>query len=98
MKNSKEITEGILFIDYYQLTMAQLYFQADIHSKKVQFDYFFRNYPDYGDTRRVTVSMPVFMVYKLDEGGVIYTRFYSVLAEQQSNTGESVFKPDFLTI
>ena len=39
--------EGILFTDHYQLTMAQLYFRAGLHEKQVQFDHFFRRYPDY---------------------------------------------------
>ncbi|MCL4858297.1 MAG: nicotinate phosphoribosyltransferase, partial [Caldilineaceae bacterium] len=40
--------EGILFTDQYQLTMAQLYFRAGLHEHTVQFDHFFRRYPDYG--------------------------------------------------
>ncbi|MEO8285881.1 MAG: nicotinate phosphoribosyltransferase [Chloroflexota bacterium] len=40
--------EGILFTDQYQLTMAQVYFRAGLHEKHVQFDHFFRNYPNYG--------------------------------------------------
>lgn len=47
-KFSQEITEGILFTDQYQLVMAQLYFETGIHEKVVQFDHFFRNYPNYG--------------------------------------------------
>lgn len=44
----KSFAEGILFTDQYQLTMAQLYFHLGLHKNKVQFDYFFRNYPNYG--------------------------------------------------
>jgi len=40
--------ENVLFMDFYELTMAQLYFRYGLHTKNVQFDYFFRNYPDYG--------------------------------------------------
>lgn len=40
--------EGALFTDFYQLTMAQLYFRAGLHERGAQFDYFFRSYPDYG--------------------------------------------------
>jgi nicotinate phosphoribosyltransferase len=40
--------EGILFTDQYQLTMAQLYYRLGLHEKIVQFDHFFRDYPDYG--------------------------------------------------
>jgi len=44
----EDISRGILFTDFYQLTMAQLYFNEGMHEQKVQFDYFFRKYPDYG--------------------------------------------------
>ena len=44
----QRIAEGILFTDFYQLTMAQLYFRYGLHEKHVQFDHFFRSYPDYG--------------------------------------------------
>jgi nicotinate phosphoribosyltransferase len=42
------LAEGALYADFYQLTMAQVYFQLGIHEKTSQFDYFFRSYPDYG--------------------------------------------------
>ncbi len=49
MKPSERRTaEGILFTDQYQLTMAQLYFRTGLHERQVQFDHFFRRYPDYG--------------------------------------------------
>ena len=40
-----------MFTDFYQLTMAQLYFNQGIHETEAQFDYFFRDYPDYGAHR-----------------------------------------------
>jgi len=46
--NDRKIAEGILFTDFYQLTMAQLYYRQNIHEKHVRFEYFFREYPDYG--------------------------------------------------
>lgn len=49
MKNAeRNVAEGFLFTDQYQLTMAQLYFRQGLHEKQVQFDHFFRKYPDYG--------------------------------------------------
>lgn len=42
-------TEGFLFTDFYQLTMAQLYFRHGLAERRAQFDYFFRSHPDYGD-------------------------------------------------
>lgn len=38
----------ILGTDQYQLAMAQLYWKADLAERNAQFDYFFRDYPDYG--------------------------------------------------
>lgn len=45
---TRSTLEGALFTDQYQLTMAQLYFRNGLHEKHVQFDHFFRRYPDYG--------------------------------------------------
>jgi nicotinate phosphoribosyltransferase len=44
----QQLAEGILFTDEYQFTMAQMYFRLGLHDKPAQFDYFFRDYPDYG--------------------------------------------------
>jgi len=41
--------EGLLFTDFYQLTMAQLYFRHGLGTRRAQFDYFFRSNPDYGE-------------------------------------------------
>jgi nicotinate phosphoribosyltransferase len=41
--------EGLFFTDFYQLTMAQLYFRHGLADRRVQFDYFFRSHPDYGE-------------------------------------------------
>jgi nicotinate phosphoribosyltransferase len=40
--------DGFLFTDFYQLTMAQLYFRNGLHETPAQFDYFYRENPDYG--------------------------------------------------
>jgi nicotinate phosphoribosyltransferase len=42
------LTEGILFTDQYQLTMAQLYFRQGMHERPALFDHFYRDYPNYG--------------------------------------------------
>lgn len=97
MKSTKGITEGILFIDFYQLTMAQLYFQTGIHNKKVQFDYFFRNYPDYGGHKAgycVNAGLQWFISWVKD---VSFTPdSLRLLAGVQSGAGKPLFKPDFL--
>ena len=44
----RDLTEGFLFTDQYQLTMAQVYWKQGLHERAALFDYFFRSYPDYG--------------------------------------------------
>jgi nicotinate phosphoribosyltransferase len=39
---------SLLFTDLYQLTMAQAYRRHGLHERRVQFDVFFRELPDYG--------------------------------------------------
>ena len=51
MTSGRAATEGILFTDQYQLTMAQLYFREGLHERAARFDYFFRSNPDYGSHR-----------------------------------------------
>lgn len=49
MTTDRRFTEGILFTDFYQFTMAQLYFRNGLAERRVQFDYFFRSHPQYGE-------------------------------------------------
>jgi nicotinate phosphoribosyltransferase len=49
MSRDRRFTEGMLFTDFYQLTMAQLYFRHGLADRRVQFDYFFRSHPHYGE-------------------------------------------------
>jgi len=44
----RDLTEGFLFTDQYQLTMSQVYWKQGLHERPALFDYFFRRYPDYG--------------------------------------------------
>jgi nicotinate phosphoribosyltransferase len=46
--SDRQLAEGILYTDMYQLTMAQLYFRTGMHEKHALFEHFFRSYPDYG--------------------------------------------------
>lgn len=45
----RDLMEGFLFTDQYQLSMAQLYWKQGFADTTAQFDYFFRRYPDYGE-------------------------------------------------
>ncbi len=40
---------GFLLTDHYHLTASQLYFRMGLHERRVQFDHFFRSYPNYGE-------------------------------------------------
>ncbi|MBA3533550.1 MAG: nicotinate phosphoribosyltransferase [Ardenticatenales bacterium] len=42
------LEEGILYTDFYQLTMAQVYFEMGLHEREARFEHFFRSYPNYG--------------------------------------------------
>ncbi len=96
-KSEQNIAEGILFTDQYQLTMAQLYYRMGLHEKKVQFDYFFRKYPDYG-THQAGYCVNAGLEWLLDwmndarfnEEDIYYLR------TQTGRTGERVFQDDFL--
>ena len=57
-ETQRRVAEGILFTDFYQLTMAQLYYRTGLHEKTVQFDHFFRDYPNYGAHQPATASTP----------------------------------------
>lgn len=48
MTTERRFAEGLLFTDFYQLTMAQLYYRHGLADRRVQFDYFFRSHPHYG--------------------------------------------------
>jgi len=47
-QKERELSNGVLFTDLYQLTMAQIYFRNGMQKTQAQFDYYFRSYPDYG--------------------------------------------------
>ncbi len=89
--------EGILFTDMYQLTMAQLYYRTGLHEKPVQFDHFFRSYPDYG-THKAGYCINAGLEWLLDWMG--QARFGDVevdfLRGQRSRTGAQLFADDFL--
>ncbi len=93
----REIAEGILFTDYYQLTMAQVYYRMGLHEKTVQFDHFFRGYPDYG-VHKAGYCISAGLEWLLDW---MHTAHFSpddidYLRAQTSRTGVRVFDDDFL--
>lgn len=98
MSATKNINpHGILFTDFYQLTMAQLYFRAGLHERPVQFDYFFRKYPDYGGHQAGycifagTASLLDWM-----NRTACTPEDIAALKKQKGVTGERFFHDDFL--
>lgn len=89
--------EGILFTDQYQLTMAQLYYRVGMHEKEVQFDHFFRSYPDYG-LHQAGFCICAGLEWLLDWMGEAHFREEDLdyLRSQKGRTGRRVFADDFL--
>ena len=95
--DQRRVAEGILFTDQYQLTMAQLYYRMGLHEKIVQFDHYFREYPDYGLHKAgycINAGLEWFINWMMD------ARFtqtdLSYLKTQIGRTGQKVFGDDFL--
>jgi nicotinate phosphoribosyltransferase len=95
--SEKQLAEGILLTDQYQLTMAQLYFRYGLHEKKAQFDYFFRDYPDYG-SHKAGYCINAGLEWLLEWMGA--ARFgekeIEKLRAQHGSGGKRLFGDDFL--
>jgi nicotinate phosphoribosyltransferase len=91
------MAEGILFTDQYQLTMAHLYYRMGLHEKWVQFDHFFRHYPDY-DGHKAGYCINAGLEWLLD--WMDWARFgdddIAYLRRQTGRTGKRTFEEDFL--
>ena len=93
----KRTTEGILFTDEYQLTMAQLYFRAGLHEKTAQFDHFFRTYPNYGQHQAgYCISAGLGLMLDWMETARFGEQEIAYLAAQTGRGGHKTFAPDFL--
>jgi nicotinate phosphoribosyltransferase len=98
MKQSdQETAEGILFTDMYQLTMAQVFYRMGLHEKLVQFDHFFRDYPDYG-THKAGYCIIAGLEWLLDWMSEAHFRDQDIayLRSQKTRTGQPMFGEDFL--
>ena len=98
MKTSQQqLAEGILFTDEYQFTMAQMYFRLGLHEKPALFDYFFRDYPDYGG-HKAGYCIHAGLEWLLN--WMQTARFgqpeLECLRSQTGRAGTPVFSPDFL--
>jgi len=98
MKESvRAIAEGILFTDQYELTMAQLYYRMGLHEKRVQFDHFFRSYPDYGQ-HQAGFCINAGLEWLLDwmRSAHFTDTDIAYLRGLKSNSGERLYADDFL--
>ena len=93
----QQMAEGILYTDFYQLTMAHLYYRMGLHEKHVQFDHFFRSYPNYGIHQAgycINAGLEWLLNWVQDAhlrpGDVEYLR------QQTGRTGARLFDDDFL--
>jgi len=95
--SSRSSAEGILFTDAYQLTMAQVYYRMGLHEKVVQFDHFFRSYPDYG-SHKAGFCVAAGLEWLLDwmENTAFQDEDIEYLRSLKSRSGSRLFDDDFL--
>jgi nicotinate phosphoribosyltransferase len=93
----RQLSEGILLTDQYQLTMAQLYFRQGLHDMEAQFEYFYRSNPSYGSHQAgyaVLAGTASLMEWMAEE------RFgepeVDCLRRQTGRGGQPLFHRDFL--
>ncbi len=96
--NRRDLTEGFLFTDQYQLTMAQLYWKYGLHERTAQFDYFFRRYPDYGE-HQAGYAVFAGLGWLLDwmDATRVREEDLEVLRSQRCQTGKRRFDEGFLS-
>ncbi len=77
--------------------MAQLYFRMGLHETPVVFDYFFRDYPDYGE-HQAGFAVNAGLSWLLDwmEEARVDEDDLAQLRHQKGRAGEPVFEEDFL--
>jgi len=95
--DQRKLAEGVLFTDFYQLTMAQVYYKLGIHEKTAQFDYFFRSYPDYG-LHQAGYCINAGLEWFLDwlRESYFFDRDITYLASLEHESGKKVFSKEFL--
>jgi len=95
--NDRKIAEGLLFTDHYHLTSAQLYYRLGLHERPVQFDYFFRRYPNYGDHQAgFCIFAGVEWLLDWMEQARAGDREIDYLRAQTTSAGERLFDEEFL--
>ncbi len=93
----RDLIEGFLFTDQYQLTMAQVYWKQGLQDRPALFDYFFRRYPDYG-RHQAGYAVTAGLGWLLDwiDATRVTGRDLELLAGQTDRTGKPRFDQGFL--
>ncbi len=88
---------GILFTDQYQLTMGQLYYRLGLQELEVQFDHYFRRYPDY-DQHAAGYCVNAGLAWLVDWMQDVHFRPTDLdyLRSHRNSAGEQLFADDFL--
>ena len=98
LKASKNpITTNILFTDFYQLSMAQLYYRLGLQEMSARFDHFFREYPDYGVHQAgycINAGLEWFVDWM--EDAKFGTDEIECLRSQKNRVGKRIFHDDFI--
>ena len=94
----KRLSEGILFTDHYQLTMAQVYFKMGLHETPALFEHFFRDNPDYG-VHQAGYCVNAGLEWLLDwmQEAKFGDEELSYLRDTKNQSGNRVFDDDFLS-
>ncbi|MFW6011073.1 MAG: nicotinate phosphoribosyltransferase [Desulfosalsimonas sp.] len=91
------LSEGALYTDMYELTMAQLFYRMGMHEMNVHFEHFFRKYPDYGSHQAgycINAGLEWFVDWLKS---VKFTKDdLDCLRSQKRRSGEQMFAEDFL--
>jgi nicotinate phosphoribosyltransferase len=93
----RRISEGALFTDQYQLSMAQVYFRNGLHDRNARFDYSFRTYPDYGRHQAgycVFAGLEWLLNWMADTQ--VTAADIELLRTQTAQNGTALFGDDFL--
>lgn len=91
------ISDGFLYTDLYELTMAQLYYRTGMHEMTARFEHFFRSYPDYGAHRAgycINAGLAPFIDWV--ESTHIRDEEIEHLRSMKSAAGDPLFAGDFL--
>jgi len=89
--------DSMLFTDFYQLTMAQLYFRHGLAERDAQFEYFFRSNPNYGQHEAgYSVFAGLEWFVEWFEGLQPRAEEISYLESLTGRTGTRLFGDDFL--